>query len=233
MTEKNEEISKPITSQSIEKTPITRHTVKKAPSTMQSVEEMPITRHSFEITLRKRQIIEKTQSTMQSVKKTPSTRHSFEEMPITRKRFEKTQSTRHSIEKTPSTRHSFEEMPPRNHSTKFTSHWTVYKQEEMPNYIFEAKKRLGLIREPNTTPIIIPKRSGANSNIIKTTASQRPLFEKSVTTLHKNWSIWDNPATPLRIREIRANLGDDRYKILRRSQTFITIGKESLNQQAN
>ena len=32
------------------------------------------------------------------------------------------------------------------------SHWIVYKQEEIPNYIIEAKKRLGQIKQPNLVP---------------------------------------------------------------------------------
>ena len=39
-----------------------------------------------------------------------------------------------------------------NKSKSDQSHWIVYKQEEIPNYIIEAKKRLGQIKQPNLVP---------------------------------------------------------------------------------
>ena len=114
-------------------------------------------------------------------------------------------------------------------------HWMVYKQEEMPNYIYEAKKRLGIIKQPHIAPNIEPKKKPSTEN--QPPASAPPAIssengENSAKKPVKHWQNWDNPSTPDKIREIRQRLGDDRYKRLRRSNTSLTTYESAQKSQA-
>lgn len=109
-------------------------------------------------------------------------------------------------------------------------HWFVYKQEEVPNHIIEAKKRLGQIKEP----FVIPNRAGNSSRIslneenstennvsevnqFKLQSDSKSSFGSISTIKSKNekhWLTWENPSTPPHIKAIRGRLGDTRYKNL-------------------
>lgn len=106
-------------------------------------------------------------------------------------------------------------------------HWMVYKQEEMPNYILEAKKRLGMIKQPHIAPNIEPKKhqqteahAQAQAFAPATSPAEEPSTESKKSGKH--WQIWDNPSTPDKIKEIRARLGDDRYKKLQRAKSSLS-----------
>lgn len=131
------------------------------------------------------------------------------------------------------------ESPMRRSATE-SQHWLIYKQEEMPNYIVEAKKRLGQIKEkfqPPMTAAAKPNRfnasAGSSVNIITHIESreeqlqhqqqqqQQDEFQKRIDEINqkslnkaKHWLTFENPSTPENVREIRRRLGDDRYKRL-------------------
>ncbi len=90
------------------------------------------------------------------------------------------------------------------------SHWIVYKQDPTPQYIIEAKKRLGQIRQPNVSPkdIKYEKLSSPSPSIESFYTSKE---SENINQL-KHWSNFDSPSTPENIRLIRKRLGDDRYK---------------------
>lgn len=125
-------------------------------------------------------------------------------------------------------------------------HWIVYKQEEIPNHIIEAKKRLGQIKQPH----IIPPNQIQNANISKEqlNTSVSDLDKGSITkhvpdeastsicTTNKNlaeskkknpnhWIQWDSPPTPDYIQRIRQKLGDDRYKKLDLTKKYVEINR--------
>ena len=92
----------------------------------------------------------------------------------------------------------------------------------MPKYILEAKKRLGMIKQPHIAPNIEPKKNQQQTGA----EQQAPPAESHGSTepkkSDKHWQMWDNPSTPDKIREIRARLGDDRYRKLQRAKTTLT-----------
>lgn len=87
-------------------------------------------------------------------------------------------------------------------TSKSNLHWSIYPQEAMPDYIAEAKKRLGQMKNPNDIPNYYNKTS---------TVSPKTPEPKGVT-ITKHWSQVDNPSTPDYIKQIRKRLGDDRYR---------------------
>lgn len=112
-------------------------------------------------------------------------------------------------------------------------HWMVYPQEEMPSYIIEAKKRLGIIKQPHIVPNQASKQPDAPPKIeILTEPKQAEpdnYSEAAKKPIVKHWLNWDNPSTPDKIKDIRARLGDDRYrknyqnKLEQRSKTVLEI----------
>jgi len=85
-------------------------------------------------------------------------------------------------------------------------HWSAYRQDPTPDYIIEAKKRLGQIKQPNVVPSSsVNDTSNAPKN--NTTPEKPPK-----NLIQKHWSQMDNPSTPDYIKQIRKRLGDDRYK---------------------
>lgn len=96
----------------------------------------------------------------------------------------------------------------KHESAEDKSHWLTYKQEETPEYIIEAKKRLNQLKQPNLTPDLT-KQQRAKSAVVKSTTTTAP-----TSTVPKNlhWICWDNPSTPENVKEIRRRLGDDRYR---------------------
>lgn len=98
----------------------------------------------------------------------------------------------------------------------------------MPNYILEAKKRLGMIKQPHIAPNIEHKKHQQTEQAPQTvidTNNQSTEAKKS----QKHWQMWDNPSTPDKIKEIRARLGDDRYRKLQRSKTSLSAYETKLD----
>jgi hypothetical protein len=109
-------------------------------------------------------------------------------------------------------------------------HWLVYKQEDTPSRIIEAKKRLGQIKEPNVAPQASNNKRYVSASSITSSAANQPSSYLSssdscasptnggnhAANIHnnKNWMQWDNPGTPENVKNIRYRLGDDRYKKL-------------------
>ena len=109
-------------------------------------------------------------------------------------------------------------------------HWIVYLQENTPNYIIEAKQRLGQIKQPHLAPPfqILNKQNNekptspsiTQNNITNTQqpiitekpGSQQSKRESIKPKLEKHWLVYENPSTPDNIKTIRQRLGDDRYR---------------------
>lgn len=125
----------------------------------------------------------------------------------------------------------------------------------MPNYILEAKKRLGQIKQPNLAPNqqqqqqanskpgsassekenlrkIILETNGNESAVSEPVRKSSPLS----ATKEKHWLSWDKPETPEKIKQIRKRLGDDRYRNMRSatsSQLELRSKLESINIEYN
>ena len=98
-------------------------------------------------------------------------------------------------------------------------HWSVYKQDPIPEYITEAKKRLGQIKQPN---VVSSSNVDADSKPPKISAtSDKP----PNPAIQKHWSQMENPSTPDYIKNIRKRLGDDRYRRseLTKSKSFTNL----------
>lgn len=99
---------------------------------------------------------------------------------------------------------------------KYDSHWMIFKQDETPNYIIEAKKRLGQIKEPHIAPNQVkekpPKAPEKVQVMTEETVKVHKNVVETVKQINKHWLQWDNPRTPENIVEIRRRLGDDRYR---------------------
>jgi hypothetical protein len=98
----------------------------------------------------------------------------------------------------------------------------------MPNYILEAKKRLGMIKQPHIAPNIEHKKHQ------QTEQAPQPVIDTNSQSAdtkisQKHWQMWDNPSTPDKIKEIRARLGDDRYRKLQRSKTSLSAYETKLD----
>ena len=105
----------------------------------------------------------------------------------------------------------------------------------MPDYIYEAKKRLGLIKQPHIAPNIEPKKKHSSDTPVAAPPSEilNNQHENVEKPANKHWQNWDNPSTPEKIREIRSRLGDDRYKKMRRSNTTLATYETKKNSQNN
>lgn len=113
-------------------------------------------------------------------------------------------------------------------ATQSQLHWSIYQQEPMPDYIIEAKKRLGQIKQPNVSPADKPPKS---PNAVTSPEPNKPNTPKKDeantpknTIITKHWSQFDNPSTPDYIKAIRKRLGDDRYR-----KTDLTKSKSYTN----
>ena len=108
------------------------------------------------------------------------------------------------------------EMP---RATQSHYHWSVYKEEPMPVYIVEAKKRLGQIRQPHRAP---------NANEVESKPPRTPVGIPNKEMVAKHWSQYENPSTPDNVKQIRKRLGDDRYRRteLTRSKSFNNLVTE-------
>jgi len=96
---------------------------------------------------------------------------------------------------------------------------THKQKEEMPNYILEAKKRLGMIKQPHIAPNIEPKKHQQTEQAQAQASTVVDTHNSDSKKSQKHWQIWDNPSTPDKIKDIRARLGDDRYRKLQRAKT--------------
>lgn len=95
-------------------------------------------------------------------------------------------------------------------------HWLVYPEEKTPEYIIDAKKRLNQIRQPNLVPntataVRHVKISSEPAQVIDESRRERAQVDSSDNE-KRHWLTWPNPSTPEKVREIRARLGDDRYR---------------------
>ncbi len=99
-------------------------------------------------------------------------------------------------------------------ATHSQMHWSTYKQDPIPEYIIEAKKRLGQIKEPF---------SNIDTNSKTPKISITP-DKPSNSPIQKHWSQMENPSTPDHIKNIRKRLGDDRYR-----RTELTKSKSFTN----
>ena len=109
-------------------------------------------------------------------------------------------------------------------------HWSVFKQEATPDYILEAKKRLGQIKQPNISPkdIYIEKDSKKPTSPTPSIASNSSSLidtRNESNNQQKHWSNIESRATPDYIRAIRQRLGDDRY----RRMSFRNTSNSSVN----
>lgn len=91
-------------------------------------------------------------------------------------------------------------------------HWMVYKQEETPGYIVEAKKRLGQIKQPHVAPNQVNEKPPRGPEKVRIKEDPVIIQEAEKARIGKHWMQWDNPRTPENISDIRRRLGDDRYK---------------------
>lgn len=96
-------------------------------------------------------------------------------------------------------------------------HWLVYKQDPTPQYILDAKKRLGQIKDPSQVPRkrspLVPQyqnKPGSPS----TQQIPSSLSSSDMAGNERQWMQWPSPPTPENIKQIRARLGDDRYRKL-------------------
>lgn len=105
-----------------------------------------------------------------------------------------------------------ESMPISEKKVHNDYHWMVYKQEETPGHIIEAKKRLGQIRQPNVVPNQVKEKPPRAPEKVKIKEEVITLDEAEKPLMNKHWMQWDNPVTPDNISNIRRRLGDDRYK---------------------
>lgn len=85
----------------------------------------------------------------------------------------------------------------------------IYKQEEIPDRIIEAKKRLGQIKEPQLAPKIENKSHAIAEPPVQVQVEQK---EETNKLTKKHWFEWDNPSTPDNVMNTRRRLGDDRYR---------------------
>jgi hypothetical protein len=121
----------------------------------------------------------------------------------------------------------------------------------MPNYILEAKKRLGQIKQPHLAPNhqqsskpssastekehlrkIVLETNGNESAVSEPGRKSSPLS----VTKEKHWLSWEKPETPEKIKQIRKRLGDDRYRKMRSatsSQLELRNKLESINIENN
>lgn len=106
-----------------------------------------------------------------------------------------------------------ESMPIVNEKKELNDyHWMVYKHQETPAYIIEAKKRLGQIRQPNIVPNQVKEKPPKAPEKVRIKEEAIVIGETEKPSVNKHWMQWDNPATPDNISNIRRRLGDDRYK---------------------
>ena len=104
----------------------------------------------------------------------------------------------------------------------------------MPNYILEAKKRLGMIKQPHIAPNIEPKKhQQTDQTETSQTVVENSNHNNDAKKTQKHWQMWDNPSTPDKIKEIRARLGDDRYRKLQRSKTSLSAYETKLENYIN
>ena len=91
----------------------------------------------------------------------------------------------------------------------------------MPDYIVEAKKRLGQIKQPHIVPNSDkpPKNQKPPASPSAASVTNSEAHQKFMTT---HWSQIPNPSTPDYIKAIRKRLGDDRYRKtnLKKSNSF-------------
>jgi hypothetical protein len=113
-------------------------------------------------------------------------------------------------------------------------HWLIYPQEPTPNYIVEAKKRLGQIKQPNVAPNQKSSSSSNKASSVEEKDAKQVVNEASESVketnikrspsnsalINKHWINWEKPETPEKIKQIRKRLGDDRYRHIDRSKTF-------------
>lgn len=102
----------------------------------------------------------------------------------------------------------------KNNNKQSQHHWSIYPQEKMPDYIVEAKKRLGQIKQPNISPNSKPPKSPNALTPPKSPNADPIRAEELKKTIinSKHWSQFENPSTPDYIKAIRKRLGDDRYR---------------------
>lgn len=104
------------------------------------------------------------------------------------------------------------EKPPVTQTQQQQFHWSVYPQEKMPDYIVEAKKRLGQIKQPHIAPNAAadkPPKTPKHPASPAPSATDSEVHNKFMTA---HWSQIPNPSTPDYIKAIRKRLGDDRYR---------------------
>lgn len=93
----------------------------------------------------------------------------------------------------------------------------VYPQEETPNYIIEAKKRLGQIKQPHISPKEskppkAPEKSKEEAKTPEPVTQVQNEIKEITKFSNKHWLQWENPSTPDNVANIRRRLGDDRYR---------------------
>jgi hypothetical protein len=92
-------------------------------------------------------------------------------------------------------------------------HWFAYPQDETPQRITDAKKRLNQIK-PRTPPVIkqkvAQKKHDEQVAVLKQYIySDKNLHSESPTMRH--WFYHEQPKTPELIKEVRIKQGDERY----------------------
>ena len=95
----------------------------------------------------------------------------------------------------------------------------VYLQKSTPDYITEAKKRLGLIKQPHVAPNQLNKSTNEKPTMnqsLYASVPEKPVDsdEKKMTKVkqEKHWFQYESSETPDNIKSIRKRLGDDRYR---------------------
>ena len=146
----------------------------------------------------------------------------------------------------------------KNESKSNQYHWLVYPQESMPNYIYEAKKRLGQVKEP----FVAPKNQNAAStksssqikneenskntsdsqsnevscnkietevDVVAAGISKPPRSANGTNSNSSHWMSWSKPLTPEKVKLIRKRLGDDRYRRIKTASHAETMARANLN----
>ena len=91
---------------------------------------------------------------------------------------------------------------------KYT-HWLQYPQEEMPQYIIDAKKRLNQIH-PRTPPHVKKVEAVSLDEPVVKTVEENVIVEPKPVAKH--FLTYESPETPEEIRDIRRRFRDERYK---------------------
>lgn len=122
-----------------------------------------------------------------------------------------------------------DDNPPQRNIQSNDSHWFIYPEENTPEYIIEAKKRLNQIKQPHLV---------ANTKTIKQVRifdepAQAEQQETTNVDEKRHWLTWPNPSTPENVKEIRRRLGHDNSKKMVDLKSMIRRPKSSFHSSSS